>query len=80
MNFFDAQDQARRASKRLVYVYLLATFLIVAGVTAVMGLALYIGADPSYYQASAGGFARENAGILIAPVPLCRVSGSTCPS
>ena len=65
MNFFEAQDQARRASKRLVYVYLLATFLIVAGVTTVMGLALYFGTDASYYQASAGEFARDYAGILI---------------
>ena len=66
MNFFDAQDQARRTSKRLVYVYLLATALIVAGVTFIMGLALYFGGDAGYYGTSAGEFAWEYAGILIA--------------
>ena len=65
MNFFEAQDQARRASKRLVYVYLLATFLIVAGVTLVMGLALYLGTDTSYYRVTPGQFAGEYAGVLI---------------
>ncbi len=43
MNFFDAQDQARKASRWLVVVYLLATALIVAGVTLVMAAALYQG-------------------------------------
>ena len=32
MNFFDAQDQARRTSRRLVVAYVLATILIVLGV------------------------------------------------
>ncbi len=40
MNFFDAQDRARRATKWLVLGYLIATALIVLGVTLVMGLAL----------------------------------------
>ena len=31
MNFFDAQDKARRSSRRLVVIYLLATASIVAG-------------------------------------------------
>ena len=39
MNFFDAQDQARRASKWLVVVYVVATALIVAGVTLIVGFA-----------------------------------------
>ncbi len=45
MNFFDAQDQARRASRWLVIVYGGATLLIVAGVTLVVAAAFY-GFDP----------------------------------
>lgn len=43
MNFFDAQDNARRISKRLVYAYLFSAALIVAGVTLVVaaGLTLF---------------------------------------
>ncbi|MDZ7644184.1 MAG: M48 family metallopeptidase [Woeseiaceae bacterium] len=41
MNFFDAQDNARRATRRLVVAYVLATLLIVAGVTGVVAAALY---------------------------------------
>lgn len=41
MNFFDAQDQARRTTRRLVIVYFLATTLIVIGITAVAGVALF---------------------------------------
>ena len=40
MNFFDAQDQARRATKWLVVGYIVATLLIVAGVTAIVAFAL----------------------------------------
>jgi len=40
LNFFDAQDQARRATKWLVVVYVVATLLIVAGVTVIVGFAL----------------------------------------
>jgi Zn-dependent protease with chaperone function len=40
MNFFDAQDQAKSASRWLVVVYVVATVLIVAGITAVVGAAL----------------------------------------
>ncbi len=53
MNFFDAQDRARRATRWLVIVYVLATILIVAGVTAIAaGAFLMVGetaqpADPS---------------------------------
>ena len=43
MNFFDAQDQAKKASRWLVVVYLLATALIVAGVTLIVAAALYQG-------------------------------------
>ena len=41
MNFFAAQDQARRSSRRLVYAYIVATIAIVLGVTAVAGFALF---------------------------------------
>lgn len=46
MNFFAAQDQARRATRWLVIVYILATALIVAGVTLIVGVALFsVGTD-----------------------------------
>jgi len=41
VNFFDAQDKARRATRWLVVVYLAATVLIVAGVTLVVAGAFY---------------------------------------
>ena len=40
MNFFDAQDKARQASRWLVIVYIVSTVLIVAGVTTVIAGAL----------------------------------------
>lgn len=40
MNFFDAQDRARRTTRRLVAAYIVATVVIVLGVTAVVGIAL----------------------------------------
>jgi Zn-dependent protease with chaperone function len=42
VNFFDAQDQARRTTRRLVIVYLLATALIVIGVTLIVVGALFL--------------------------------------
>jgi Zn-dependent protease with chaperone function len=41
LNFFDAQDRARRATRWLVVVYVAATALIVAGVTLVVAGAFY---------------------------------------
>ena len=41
MNFFDAQDRARKATRWLVVVYFIATTLIVVGVTLVVGFALF---------------------------------------
>ncbi|MEE4161362.1 MAG: M48 family metallopeptidase [Woeseiaceae bacterium] len=41
MNFFDAQDNARRITRRLVGFYLLATLIIVTGVAVIAGLALW---------------------------------------
>lgn len=40
MNFFDRQDQARRATRWLVLVYIVSTLLIVAGVTIVVAFGL----------------------------------------
>jgi Zn-dependent protease with chaperone function len=48
LNFFDAQDRARRATKWLVAGYLLATALIVLGVTLVVALALGSFSGSSY--------------------------------
>ena len=53
MNFFAAQDQARKASQRLVLAYIVATALIVAGVTAIVGFALF-GFNSYGYRANAG--------------------------
>jgi len=41
VNFFDAQDRAKRSTRWLVVVYLMATVLIVAGVTLVVAGAFY---------------------------------------
>lgn len=41
MNFFDAQDKARRTSRRLVFLYLLATAAIVVGVTMIVAVSSY---------------------------------------
>ena len=48
MNFFDAQDRARRATKWLVVVYIVATLLIVAGVTLIVGFALGVFKNSGY--------------------------------
>lgn len=41
MNFFDAQDNAKRTTRRLVIVYVVATILIVAGIALITGVALW---------------------------------------
>ena len=51
MNFFAAQDRAKRASRRLIAVYVVATAIIVAGVTLVVGIALYAGSGAVYQPA-----------------------------
>jgi len=59
VNFFDAQDRARRATRWLVIVYVIATALIVAGVTLVVAVAFHMvgetgrPADPSILVATA---------------------------
>ena len=41
MNFFDAQDRARRATRWLILAYAVSTVLIVAGITIVVAFALF---------------------------------------
>jgi Zn-dependent protease with chaperone function len=59
VNFFDAQDRARRSTRWLVIVYVIATALIVAGVTLVVAVAFHMvgetgrPADPSILVATA---------------------------
>ena len=63
MNFFAAQDQARKASRRLVLAYIAATVLIVLGVTAIVGFALFSFGNTGYGYTPAN-FAGANAGML----------------
>jgi Zn-dependent protease with chaperone function len=49
VNFFDAQEKALRSTRWLVVVYVIATILIVVGVTLVIGVALYLLGDQSGY-------------------------------
>jgi Zn-dependent protease with chaperone function len=65
MNFFAAQDQARRSSRRLVAVYIVATIAIVLGVTAVVGFALFTGFSQSAYNYTPGLFIREQTPLLL---------------
>lgn len=46
MNFFDAQDRARRSTRRLIIAYVFATLLIIAGVTAIVAAALLLVGEP----------------------------------
>ena len=64
MNFFDIQDKARRTSRRLVFLYVLSTAMIVAGVSLIIGYALYGVADPHQPFSMAAFFAQQ-APILI---------------
>jgi Zn-dependent protease with chaperone function len=45
MNFFDAQDRARRATRWLVVVYVVATVLIVLGMTVIVTAAFFASGD-----------------------------------
>lgn len=64
MNFFDAQDQARRSSRRLVFAYIVATIAIVLGVTAIVGVALF-NFSMRDYGLTPGQFIREQASVLL---------------
>lgn len=46
MNFFDAQDRARRSTRWLILIYGIAAVLIVAGVTALVWVALFMLGQP----------------------------------
>jgi len=63
VNFFAAQDRARKASRRLVLAYIAATVLIVAGVTAIVGFALFSFGNAGHGYTPAN-FARANVGVL----------------
>lgn len=60
MNFFDAQDRARRASRRLVAAYIVATILIVAGVTAIVTFSLFTFTDAGYGSYTAADYLANN--------------------
>ena len=66
MNFFDAQDRARRATKWLVVVYVAATTLIVAGVTLIVAYAFGVFSNNGY-DAYTGG---DPTGLLVATAVL----------
>ena len=52
MNFFDAQDRARKASRRLVGAYIVVTIIIVVGVTSIVGFVLYSYSSTGYDMTS----------------------------
>ena len=64
MNFFDAQDRARRTTRRLVFVYVLAAAMIVLGVTLVVGAALF-NFTQAGYGITLAGFVEQQAPILL---------------
>jgi Zn-dependent protease with chaperone function len=64
LNFFASQDKARRTTRRLVFAYVLATALIVLGVTLVVGVALFNFTETGY-GITAAAFIEQQAPILI---------------
>ena len=78
MNFFDAQDQARRSTRGLRVILLLATGLVVRGVTRGVGLALFHVTDTGY-QVTAGSFLAQQAPILLgtATITALFIGGAT---
>jgi len=64
VNFFDAQDHARRSSRRLVVAYIAATIAIVLGVTAIVAFALF-NFSMRDYDPTLGQFIREQAPVLL---------------
>ena len=78
MNFFAAQDKARRSSRRLVVAYLLATVLIIAGVTLVVAYASWIFGRLSHGMAFGDYFASHSALFgLVALIVLLIIIGAT---
>lgn len=64
MNFFDVQDKARRTSRRLVFLYIVSTIMIVAGVSLIVAYALYGAADPGQ-SFSMSAFFQQQAPVLL---------------
>lgn len=78
MNFFEAQDEARRASRRLVIAYIIATLLIVAGVTTVITALVFLLSD-SYARPSFGAFLTGNPALpgVIASITTLFILGTS---
>ena len=75
MNFFDAQDRARRSTRWLVIVYVISTILIVAGVTLVVGVGLNaIGQDGTAAKPELLGITAIAATLLILGTSLYKTS------
>ena len=76
MNFFDAQDRARRSTRRLVVLYLISVVMIVTGITLVAGAVLFNIGQPSHTPTS---FVQQNwLGLLgIAIVVVVVIAGAT---
>lgn len=68
MNFFDAQDRARRATRRLILAYVAATTAIVIAVTALVGIVLFNFADGGYGYAATLGYTRSEYIAQIRPI------------
>jgi Zn-dependent protease with chaperone function len=64
VNFFEAQDEARRASRRLVFAYIVATLLIVASVAVVVSFVMFMLSDATYRD-TFGSFLLSAPGIPI---------------
>ena len=80
VNFFEAQDQARRATRWLVLVYISATVLIVIGVTAIVGFALF-GTTQQAYTQPVGQAIAANSPILLLTAGVqrpCSYSARAC--
>ena len=58
MNFFDAQDRARRTSRRLIAAYIAATIAIVLTVTGFVGIVLFNFSKTGYGYATDFGYAK----------------------
>jgi Zn-dependent protease with chaperone function len=64
VNFFQAQDEARRASRRLIFAYIVATLLIVASVALVVTFVMFMLSDYTY-RGTFGTFIASAPGIPV---------------
>ena len=74
MNFFDAQDKAKRATRWLIVVYILSTALIVAGVTAIVAGLFYSAEQGSLANSAVLGTTAILATLLIVGATLYKTS------